>query len=327
MVGKLLGVVAADADRRGDVQVRDVLLNSEAEVMADTDFYEENWEQHHGHSIRLLVPPGIYMAVGLEQLDSLEQTIRERVNHVLRIRGEYIAAVELEITESPLAAGVLAPRPRDQDADLWGEEPEFVRMFVSHKADDRAAVTDLKDSCVRLGIYCFVAHRDIAPTAEWQGEILRALLSMDMLAAWLTLSFHDSDWTDQEVGAAIGRRVPVVPLKVGQDPYGLIGKYQALPAGNRSAAELSADIVSLSLGRLTPVCTKMQTALVRRFESADDYYHANELIKILDTIQAVSPDLVQRLETAPAGNAGVARAFDVQRRLPRLVARLRGKQP
>ena len=51
---------------------------------------------------------------------------------------------------------------------------------------------------------------------------------MDALVALLTENFHDSNWTDQEVGVAIGRDVPVITIRMGTDPYGLMGKWQAL---------------------------------------------------------------------------------------------------
>lgn len=70
----------------------------------------------------------------------------------------------------------------------------------------------------------FVAYTDIKPTKEWQGEIENALHSMDALAAILMPGFKDSDWTDQEVGVAIGRGVPIIPIMRGLTPYGFIGK-------------------------------------------------------------------------------------------------------
>jgi len=51
---------------------------------------------------------------------------------------------------------------------------------------------------------------------------------MDALLALLTPGSNESKWTDQEVGVAVGRRVPVIPIRIGIDPYGLIGKYQAV---------------------------------------------------------------------------------------------------
>ena len=51
---------------------------------------------------------------------------------------------------------------------------------------------------------------------------------MDAFVALLTEGFHDSLWTDQEVGFALSRGVPILAVRLGKDPYGFIGKFQAL---------------------------------------------------------------------------------------------------
>ena len=61
---------------------------------------------------------------------------------------------------------------------------------------------------------CFVAHVDIHPTKEWQDEIESALSSMDGFVALLTDKFHESDWTDQEVGFALARGVPIIAVRL-----------------------------------------------------------------------------------------------------------------
>ena len=62
---------------------------------------------------------------------------------------------------------------------------------------------------------------------EWETEIESALFSMDVLVALLTDGFHDSNWTDQEVGVAIGRKIPVVPVRLGKGPLWI---YRQVPS-------------------------------------------------------------------------------------------------
>lgn len=51
---------------------------------------------------------------------------------------------------------------------------------------------------------------------------------MDALAAILMPGFKESDWTDQEVGVAVGRGVLVIPIIRGLILYGLISKFQGM---------------------------------------------------------------------------------------------------
>ena len=109
---------------------------------------------------------------------------------------------------------------------IWGEEG--FRVFLSHKDGFKKETAELKKKLKLFGVTCFVAHEDIKPTKEWQDEIENALSSMDAFVALITEDFHDSVWTDQEVGFALGRGVPIIPVKLGKNPYGFLAKVQAL---------------------------------------------------------------------------------------------------
>ena len=114
--------------------------------------------------------------------------------------------------------------------NLWGTGS--IRAFISHVSEDKKVAYDLKKALGTYGIAAFVAHDDIEPMREWGNEIVRALDSMDLLVALLTPTFSNSNWTDQEVGFALGRKVPALPVRYGKDPYGLLNKYQAIPDGS-----------------------------------------------------------------------------------------------
>ena len=115
---------------------------------------------------------------------------------------------------------------------LWGEGA--LRVFISHTAAHKQVAKDIQGCLNNLGIASFVAHEDIEPMKEWEGEIEKALESMDLLLALLTDDFGQSEWTDQEVGVAVGRKVHVIPVHMGKDPYGFVGRYQAIPGGLES---------------------------------------------------------------------------------------------
>ncbi len=145
---------------------------------------------------------------------------------------------------------------------------------------------------------------------------------MDVLLPLLTAGFSNSNWTDQEVGVAIGRRIPVYPVKVGMDPYGFIGKYQAVSAMRKNIAVLARELVDVFVSKeLTQ--DKMKKALVSRFEKAESFNHANSLIAYLHQIDELPDELIDRIEKAPEINRQVGEAYDVQRLLPQLLKKLR----
>jgi hypothetical protein len=56
--------------------------------------------------------------------------------------------------------------------------------------------------------------------------------------------FHQSDWTDQEIGYAMGRNKPSFAVNYGPVSYGFIGKFQAFYGGTKSANVITDEIVA-----------------------------------------------------------------------------------
>jgi hypothetical protein len=128
-------------------------------------------------------------------------------------------------------------------ATFW--EPHHFRLFLCHLASFKKTTAALQRALHRFGISAFVAHVDIEPTREWQDEIEASLFSMDALAAILMPGFKESDWTDQEIGVAVGRGVLVIPIIRGLTPYGFIGKYQGLQATGKTVLEVAEEVFGI----------------------------------------------------------------------------------
>ena len=80
------------------------------------------------------------------------------------------------------------------------------------------------------------------PPREWQDEIEAGLHSMDALAAILMPGFKESNWTDQEVGVAVGRGVLVIPIIRGLNPYGFISKFQGLNTSGKKVGDVADEL-------------------------------------------------------------------------------------
>lgn len=130
-----------------------------------------------------------------------------------------------------------------EQPNFW--KPGHFRLFISHLASFKATIGKLKYELEKYGISSFVAHEDIEPTKEWQHEIEKGLFTMDALCAVLMPGFKDSNWTDQEVGIAIGRDVLVIPIRREQDPYGFIGKYQGFQAAGKNLSDVAQGIFEI----------------------------------------------------------------------------------
>jgi len=173
------------------------------------------------------------------------------------------------------------------------------KLFLSHISSVRAKAAQLQKSLRGYGISGFVAHEDIEPTKEWQKEIENALMSMDALVAVLSPGFKESNWTDQEVGVAVGRGVLVVPIRKGLDPYGFIAKYQGYLGDGKTVGDV-AEAVFKILAKNAKTKGKMGDVLVGLVLSAKTDEEVQRWLELLKSIPGLPKRHVERLQA----NAG-----------------------
>jgi hypothetical protein len=152
-----------------------------------------------------------------------------------------------------------------------------------------------------FGISCFVAHEDIHPTKEWQDEIENALASMDAFVALMTEKFHHSLWTDQEVGFALARGIPMIAVKLGIDPYGFIGKFQALSCG---WDEAPVELAKLLIGH-----PRMLDAYIAALPECSSFDQGNILSQVLPNIEKLTKGQAERMMSAYNGDPQLGGSF------------------
>jgi hypothetical protein len=194
----------------------------------------------------------------------------------------------------PTTSGEESVEP-DATSDLW--KPGAFRLFLSHYHSIKKDVAAVKKELAFYNIEGFVAHEDIEPAKEWLAVIEEALGSCHALAAFLTADFHPSKWCDHEVGYALGRKVQVIPVRLGADPYGLMGQYQGLQGVDRSAASTARDIFETLLAR-EKTAAHMAQALVSKFVSSGSFKTTRETWPLLQKIQDWTPPLLEQLRRA-----------------------------
>lgn len=201
--------------------------------------------------------------------------------------------------------------PDEAVVRIW-ERDGLLRLFVSHVSAHKVQVAALKRALRVYGVSAFVAHEDIEPTLEWQSEIELALATAHSLAALLTPEFHDSNWTDQEVGIAIGRRLFVFGVQLPTAPYGFIGRLQGLRGSLDQPSALAISIVDILLKR-TETSAVMREALVVGLETSQNFADSNLLITRIEATTGFSKPQLERLRQATTSNHEVEGAFGLPR--------------
>lgn len=197
-----------------------------------------------------------------------------------------------------------------QDSELspgfWREG--YFKLFISHLSSEKIRANSIKDILENYSISGFVAHTDIEPTKEWQNEIELAIRTCDALLALMTPEFHESNWTDQEIGIAIGRDLLIIPARLGRDPYGFIGKYQAI---SQTRDDFIAEELFLSLVKNKKTTKKISYSMMTKFENSNTYAEAKKNIGIVKKLEYWDDKLIARLKQCAENNSQIRESFGV----------------
>ncbi len=207
-------------------------------------------------------------------------------------------------------------KPQGVDPPFWHKG--MLRLFISHLAMHRVEAAQLQSALLRYGISCFVAHNDIEPTEEWLAQIETALSTCDALLAMLHPNFHASNWTDQEVGFAMGRGVPSLAIQYGQTPYGFIGRFQAFTGVNKKP-EAMAQVLFKALLKHKQTQRRMAEVAVSLFELSPSFQVAKDRMTFLEELGVWEGSYSMRILAAAQSNPQISDAFGVPERVDALV--------
>lgn len=274
----------------------------------------DNWNGGtYSYALMLDVPVSVFVSVE-SKLQKIEKSMSSKLAVICRnVSNHYLSKVTITPLTSKLTG--VGPRVKPPDAEvkhIWKEG--YFRLFLSHVSAHKVAVAEIKSELQLLGISGFVAHEDITPSLEWQNEIELALRSMHSLAALLTPDFHQSNWTDQEIGFALGQGVLVVPVRLGADPYGFIGKVQGL-SGSLVQPTRVAGLLSSTLLNHPSTHREMCRGIAFAFEAAGSYASAIALSKVISTITDFTQTEKEVMQRACKTNPQVINATGVVARV------------
>lgn len=182
--------------------------------------------------------------------------------------------------------------PSLPESQFWLEG--HFRLFLSHVSAVRESASHLQDALKAYAISSFVAHKDIEPTAEWQDEIEKALLSMHGLGAIMSPEFRQSAWCDQEIGVAFGRGILIVPVMRGSEPHGFIGKFQEINAQGKTVAEVAESMFRV-LASHPKTKFNLANALIHQVLYAGDEPKALHFLSLLRRAGKPPQDILEKL--------------------------------
>jgi hypothetical protein len=87
-------------------------------------------------------------------------------------------------------------------------------VFVSYSQPDYGCAMELVSRVEREGINCWIAPRDIAPSADWAAEIIDAISNSRTMILVFSASSNDSPQVRREVERAVHKQVSILPFRI-----------------------------------------------------------------------------------------------------------------
>ncbi|MYE61325.1 MAG: toll/interleukin-1 receptor domain-containing protein, partial [Candidatus Dadabacteria bacterium] len=228
--------------------------------------YEDFGGVRHDYDVVFFLPASVMEKIDLRNEKSYRVEFRKDLVRCKDVEDEYFQnvffACENENDEEYRQAVSLTDRPQvnPETLDIW--KPGQVRLFISHRDNYKKEARELADALEAYGISSFVAHEAIGPMTTWQHEILKGLETMEIMLTFITDDFHESVWTNQEIGFALARNIPVLSLKLqNTDPRGFVSGEQALKGNFERPSDSAPEIYKLIEKRLNDK-KRMQGALI-----------------------------------------------------------------
>jgi TIR domain len=87
-------------------------------------------------------------------------------------------------------------------------------IFISYSQADRACAHELVALLETQGLTCWIAPRDISPSADWAAEIIDAISAARIMVLVFSASSNQSPQVRREVERAVHKGVTVLPFRI-----------------------------------------------------------------------------------------------------------------
>ena len=286
-------------------------------IEAAAQTLEEGWSKWSADRLNLVLRT--FDLTPVPEGQSLSTAIREKL---VDVEPGTVYAVTREI-----CGPESVPQRLDRQAarsDVWSRDSSYVRVFLSHIADEKAAVMELSDKLALRGIDGFVAHEHIEVTAQWQESIESALRTMDAFVAIIQGDYHQRAWTNQEMGWAYGAGVPVYCVRQGADPRGFLAKTQ-WPTS--SSVEGTTGLIVRWLAAQDLLNDRLTEKLIDELAAAQNYAAARDAANALNDMGQLTTAQLERIDNAYRDNSQVGGSVWANRALAPLYGRHQRPMP
>lgn len=317
---KIVSTLIAILESKNEIFLADVIKKSKIDI---SEANYDNWNGGtQGYTLNLQISPDLYAKLGVK-IESIEKDITRELKGLTRkydneyLQNVIIDPILLQQNHPDIHTDTASVVEEIKIPDFW--KNGYFRLFFSHTSANKEVAAQYQKVLAKYGISLFVAHNDIEPAREWQDEIEQALSTMDSLVALLSNDFPQSHWCDQEVGVAIGRKTLVIPMRFQMDPYGFIGKFQAITVRGKEIEAVCEEIFTiLSSNPLS--AQRIAESIVNKLCNSDSFSESIKTSNLLFSVKdKMNTELAEKLLTSIEQNSQIKYAIGVPNRIRNII--------
>jgi len=87
-------------------------------------------------------------------------------------------------------------------------------VFISYSQPDYECAMEMVARVEKEGINCWIAPRDIAPSADWAAEIIDAISNSRLMVLVFSARSNDSPQVRREVERAVHKQLSILPFRI-----------------------------------------------------------------------------------------------------------------
>jgi hypothetical protein len=116
----------------------------------------------------------------------------------------------------------------------------------------------------------------------------------------------------------MGRSVPTFTVRLGQDPYGFIGRFQAFNGNGKTVSLLARELFD-AYRKNKQTHRRMSEVLIGIFEESGSFAEAKEHVGYLEELEVWEPSFSTRIRSASKNNSQISGAWGVPSRVEALL--------
>lgn len=217
---------------------------------------------------------------------------------------------------------------------------QTLRVFISYSTADKLKAGAIKDGLNHFGIDAYVAHDDITGGEEWRTSILNNLKKCDLFIPLISENFSKSDYANQEVGFAICKEIPIIPISLdGKNPYGFLEMFQAIKnfkfeelhffGSQKTQLDCKDSIFNLLSIILAKPSLKesMKDCLIRSLNNMWSYAMAERQLNLLESLENFTNEQANEIIIQSIDNSQIHDAYKCKPILRKFIDKYDIEQP